>query len=66
MTIALPLIYGIDLMGAAMFGSPLPFMVSLPAAGFWLALVTVIALVSSAIPAARAARLVVREVLAYT
>ena len=66
MILALPLIYGIDLMGASMFGSPLPFTVSLPAAAFWLALVAAIALVSSAIPATRAARLVVREALAYT
>jgi putative ABC transport system permease protein len=63
--LALPLIRGIGLLGARMFGAPLPFTVSASGAAGWLGLVLVIALVASAAPALRAARLVVREALAY-
>jgi len=63
---ALPLIYGIDQLGASMFGMPLPFTVSPVGSAIWLALVAIIALIASAVPAWRASRLVVREALAYT
>jgi putative ABC transport system permease protein len=66
LVVALPLIAGIGQFGAAMFGTPLPFIVSLPAIVIWFGLVTTIALVASAAPAFRASRLVVREALAYT
>lgn len=66
LVVALPLIAGIGQFGAAMFGTPLPFIVSLPAIAIWFGLVTTIALVASAAPAFRASRLVVREALAYT
>jgi putative ABC transport system permease protein len=63
---ALPLILGIDQLGASMFGMPLPFMVSLPAVAIWLGLVVIISLVASAVPARRASLLIVRQALAYT
>ena len=66
LVVALPLIAGIGQFGAVMFGTPLPFIVSLPAIAIWFALVTTIALIASAAPAFRASRLVVREALAYT
>ncbi|MBI4920992.1 MAG: ABC transporter permease [Devosia nanyangense] len=66
LVVALPLIAGIGQFGAAMFGTPLPFVVSIPALAIWFGLVTTIALVASAAPAFRASRLVVREALAYT
>ena len=56
----------IDLAGMTMFGTALPFTVSVAAAGGWLAAVAVIAVIASAVPAWRASRLVVREALAYT
>jgi len=63
---ALPIIVGIDQLGAAMFGMPLPFTVSPIGAGVWLGLVVTIALSASAVPAWRASRLIVRQALAYT
>lgn len=63
---ALPIILGIDQLGAAMFGMPLPFTVSPVGAGIWLGLVAAIALLASAVPAWRASRLIVRQALAYT
>lgn len=66
LVVALPLIAGIGQFGAVMFGTPLPFVVSMPAVAIWFGLVTTIALVASAVPAIRASRLVVREALAYT
>jgi ABC-type antimicrobial peptide transport system permease subunit len=63
---ALPLIYGIGRLGSSVFGVPLPFILSLPAAAIWLGLVVVISLVTSAVPALRASQLVVRQALAYT
>ncbi|MEO6012879.1 MAG: FtsX-like permease family protein [Devosia sp.] len=64
--LALPLIEVIAILGASMFGTPLPYLVSMPAALGWLALVAIIAIVASTIPATRAGRLVVREALSYT
>ena len=63
---ALPIIVGIDQLGAAMFGMPLPFTVSPIGAGVWLGLVVTVALSASAVPAWRASRLIVRQALAYT
>ncbi len=63
---ALPLIYGIGRLGSSMFGMPLPFILSLPAAAVWLGLVVTISFVASAVPALRASQLVVRQALAYT
>ena len=63
---ALPLIYGIGRLGSSMFGMPLPFILSLPAAAIWLGLAVTISLVASAVPALRASQLVVRQALAYT
>ena len=66
LVLALPLIVGIGSFGAVMFGTPLPFMVSTAGALLWLGLILAIGLASSAIPAWRAGRLVVREALSYT
>jgi putative ABC transport system permease protein len=63
---ALPIIYGIDQLGAAMFGMPLPFIVSVPGAAIWLVLIVAISLLASAVPAWRASQLIVRQALAYT
>jgi putative ABC transport system permease protein len=66
MAVALPLIALIGLSGTVMFGTALPFIVSAMGAGIWLAVVFVIALIASAVPAWSASRLAVREALAYT
>jgi putative ABC transport system permease protein len=63
--LSLPLTRAIGLRAGMMFGAPLPFTVSIFAAAGWLGLVLVIAVAASALPASRAARLVVREALAY-
>jgi len=63
--LSLPLTRAIGLLAGGMFGAPLPFTVSIFAAVTWLGLVLVIAAAASAVPALRAARLVVREALAY-
>ena len=64
--LAMPLVTAIGQLAAGMFGSPLPFGLPLPALGVWLGIILVIAAVASVWPASRAARLVVREALAYT
>jgi ABC-type antimicrobial peptide transport system permease subunit len=46
-------------------GTSLPFTFSIVAGAIWLGLVLAIAVAASAGPAARAARLVVRDALAY-
>lgn len=51
--------------GQALLGNPLNFAVSLGGIGLWLALVTVLVLLASWLPARRATRLEVREALAY-
>ena len=63
--VSLPLTRLIGLVGRGEMGTPLPFTVSLEAVSLWLGLVLVIAAMASAVPAVRAARLVVREALAY-
>jgi putative ABC transport system permease protein len=51
--------------GSDFANGPLTFVYSIPGALFWLALVVVIAIVASYIPARNASRLTVRDVLAY-
>jgi putative ABC transport system permease protein len=64
--IALPLTLALDrVMGNSLLGSPLSFAFSFPAAAGWLGLVVVIALVACWLPAEGAARMTVREALAY-
>jgi putative ABC transport system permease protein len=64
--IALPLSKVLsDGVGVAFGGEPLTFSFSLAGIGIWLGLVIVISTISSYIPAQRAARLSVRETLAY-
>jgi putative ABC transport system permease protein len=64
--IALPLSKVLsDGVGVAFGGEPLTFSFSLTGIGLWLGLVIVISTISSYIPAQRAARLSVRETLAY-
>lgn len=63
--ISLPLTGALGMVGRSEMGTSLPFSVSILAGAIWLGLVFVIVLAASAIPAARAARLVVREALAY-
>jgi putative ABC transport system permease protein len=62
--VSLPLTLAIGLLGRMMLGT-LPFMLSIPAAAGWLGLAIATAAIASAAPALRAARLVVREALAY-
>lgn len=63
--ISLPLSRVLGPAARAAHGTSLPFAVSIGAGAIWLGLVLVIALAASAVPAVRAARLVVREALAY-
>lgn len=63
--VSLPLTWVVGRFAAGMFGAPLPFIVSTFAATAWLGLALAIAVAASAAPALRAARLIVREALAY-
>lgn len=64
--LALPLSWGVGaLLGTLSFRVPLPLAVSPTAIAVWLGLVAVIAVVASLVPARAAARLTVREALAY-
>jgi putative ABC transport system permease protein len=68
--IALPLAYPLgrgleNAVGHAFLGAPLVPVFSLGGAAVWLGLVLALAAVSSLVPALRAARLTVRDVLAY-
>ncbi|HET7769361.1 MAG TPA: ABC transporter permease, partial [Chloroflexota bacterium] len=54
-----------DAIGQALFQTQLTYAFSLPGAGVWLGTVLALAALASVLPAARAARLTVREVLAY-
>lgn len=63
--VSLPLTWAVGRLAAGMFGAPLPFIVSTFAATAWLGLALIIAVAASAAPALRAARLNVREALAY-
>jgi putative ABC transport system permease protein len=51
--------------GSDFANGPLTLVYTIPGALFWLALVVVIAIVASYIPARNASRLTVRDVLAY-
>jgi putative ABC transport system permease protein len=53
------------LVGSISFGTPLPLLLSPVAVGIWLAGVLVASVAASALPARKAARLTVRETLAY-
>lgn len=64
--VAAPLVLAIGQLASGMFGSALPFALPLTALALWLSIILVIAAVASIWPAFRAARLVVREALAYT
>jgi putative ABC transport system permease protein len=61
-TLALTALLGAGL-GNLFMAAPLPFRVSLPAAGIWIVLITCIAVLSTEVAAASAARLTVREAL---
>ena len=64
--LALPLTLALDrVMGNSLLGNPLRFAFSLPAALGWLALIVVIGLVACWLPAEGAARMTIREALAY-
>jgi len=63
--VAAPLVLAIGQLAAGMFGSALPFTLPPSALALWLGIILVIATVASIWPASRAARLVVREALAY-
>ena len=54
-----------DAIGQALFQTQLTYAFSLPGAGMWLGTVLALAALASVLPAVRAARLTVREVLAY-
>jgi putative ABC transport system permease protein len=54
-----------DGLGKLFMSAPLPFRVSIPAVGLWLALVILGALLATDAAATRASRLTVREALAY-
>ncbi len=64
--LSLPLSFGIDyLIGIMSFRSPLPLIISPVGLAVWAALILVGSVVASAYPAQQAARLTVRETLAY-
>jgi putative ABC transport system permease protein len=64
--LAVPLTLILDrVMGGTLLGSPLSFVFSPAAAVLWLALVVVIGLVACWLPAERAARMTIRQALAY-
>jgi putative ABC transport system permease protein len=64
--VAAPLVMAVGQLATGMFGSALPFLLPIPALALWLGIILAIAAVASIWPASRAARLVVREALAYT
>jgi putative ABC transport system permease protein len=64
--IALPLSKVIsDMVGQLLFGSPLGYLFSIGGTLLWLIMIIVLGTVASLLPALNAARLTVREVLAY-
>lgn len=66
LVLALPLAAAIgNLIGMLSFGLPLPLTLSLPGLGLWLAIVAVGSVVASLVPALNAAKLTIRETLAY-
>lgn len=62
--IALTALLGAGL-GNLFFSAPLPYRISMPAVGIWIALVILGAILASEAAATRASRLTVREALAY-
>ncbi len=54
-----------DALGVSLLARPLDYLFSVPALAIWLALVSVIAVVASLIPAQKAASLTIRDTLAY-
>lgn len=54
-----------DAIGVSFVGNPLPYAYSLRGVAIWLAVVLALAALASALPARRASRLTVRDVLAY-
>jgi putative ABC transport system permease protein len=52
-------------LGNLFFSAPLPYRVSIPAAGIWIALVILGAVLATEAAATRASRITVREALAY-
>ncbi len=66
LALSLPLTAFLDwLVGLLGFLAPLPFGVSVPSIGLWLALVGIVALVATLLPAGRASAVTVREALAH-
>ena len=64
--LAVPVSYGMSIVfGVALLNAPLVWVFSLPGVGIWLAVVALLAVVASLVPARSAVRLTVREVLAY-
>lgn len=64
--LAIPMTQGLNAaLGAAMLGQPLTYAYSMQGLWVWLAVVFVLSVLASFIPARNAARLTVREVLAY-
>jgi putative ABC transport system permease protein len=64
--LAVPISYALNIaVGEAFLRRPLPFTYSGFGLGVWLVTILIVGLVSSALPAWRASRLTVREVLAY-
>jgi putative ABC transport system permease protein len=65
--LALPFAWGIGaLVGTLSFGLPLPLTLSLPALGLWLGVVICGTIAASLVPARNAAKLTIRETLAYS
>jgi putative ABC transport system permease protein len=65
--LSIPLSYFVDrLIGTLGFLAPLPLILSAAAAAYWLALVALVTLVATLMPALRAAGMAVREALAQT
>jgi putative ABC transport system permease protein len=54
-----------DALGHAMFGATLDYQYNWPAVGFWLGIILVVSILASILPARSAARISVRDSLAY-
>jgi putative ABC transport system permease protein len=64
--LAIPMTEGLNTaLGAALLGQPLTYAYSIPGLWLWLAVVIVLSVLASFIPARNVTRLTVREVLAY-
>ncbi|MDQ3506293.1 MAG: hypothetical protein M3446_11415, partial [Actinomycetota bacterium] len=62
--LALTAVLGAGL-GDLFFSAPLPYRISMPAVGIWLALVVLGAILATEAAASRASRITVREALTY-